>query len=144
VTRPIRPPRKRLGRDAKHGGRQLERVSRRNLWDRRTTTWQLRCEIATEIANDLFGGWEKVDAGIDRLIVGYADLSIICDSIMGHVAKQSGPVTASGELLPVLRRGFPVMGDLLAFSPNASRPRQMSRTGSWEYVRQSNSCPDLF
>ena len=104
MTRPIKPRRNPPGRRAKHAGRAIARVSRKNLWDRRTAIFRERCDIANGIVDHFFGGWEHVGA-LDRLVWAAADVSIILDSISGYVARR-GPITPAGELLPVLRKGF--------------------------------------
>jgi len=105
VTRPIKPCRNPPGRQSKHAGRALERISRLNLWDKRTAIFHARCDKANSYVEQFFGSWENVGA-FDSLVWATADVSIILDSIAGYVARQGGPITATGELLPVLRKGF--------------------------------------
>jgi hypothetical protein len=105
VTRPIKPRRNPSGRQAKHAGRAIERVTQQNLWDKRTTIYRARCDRANAYVEHFFGGWVNVGA-LDVLVWAAADVSIILDSISGYVARQGGPITASGELLPVLRKSF--------------------------------------
>lgn len=83
----------------------VERVTRLNLWDKRTTAWSARCEKANAYAQD-FGGWDVLREIEKDSIWFLTDVKMILDSIIGRVQKDGGPVTPSGELHPSLRKGF--------------------------------------
>lgn len=92
-------------RPLKHGLKALEARLKNDTLDGRSQTARMLRTIAEDLAGDR-GGWEHCTAAERILIERCAAVTLLCSSIEAFVFRQGSPVTANGELLAVLRKGY--------------------------------------